>query len=50
MFLVKNLNIIELDKNFAKEFESPSLNTSVETLLNQIATSLNLNPSKIGII
>jgi hypothetical protein len=48
MLLIKNLNVADLDKNFFKEFETPSASTTINELLSQIASTLNLNHSKLG--
>jgi hypothetical protein len=48
MLLLKNLNVPGLDANFLREIEAPSTNATVDTLVNQIASTLNLNPAKIG--
>jgi hypothetical protein len=48
MLLLKNLNVVDLDKNFLKEFETPSASTTIDALLGQIASTLNLNPAKLG--
>ena len=48
MFIVKNLNVSNLEKNLNKEFAAPSNNSTIDSFINQIANNLNLDPSKIG--
>jgi hypothetical protein len=50
MLLIKNLNVSNLDKNILKEFDFSESNATVETLINQVATSLNLNSSQIELL
>ena len=45
---VKNFNVNSLGKTFSQEFDGINNKTSIQTFLNQLSSTLNLSPDKLG--
>lgn len=45
---VKNFNVNSLGKTFSQEFDGVNNKTSIQTFLNQLSSTLNLSPDKLG--